>query len=301
MAVIQWFPGHMAKARRILSENLSEVDVVVELCDARIPFSSRNPEIVKVIGNKPSVLVFNKADLADQKMCDFWKKYYNEQGIQVVFTDSKKGDGVKKVTESIKRAMAEKIKNQEEKGRLNPHIKAMIVGVPNVGKSSFINRVAGKAVAVTGDKPGVTRSKQWLKMAANIYLLDTPGLLWPKIEDQRCGYRLACTGAIKDDILDNTDIAGFLLEFMRSYYNEAFCQRFKLNPQDISQLDRLELLTVCGKKRGCIVKGGDVDLIRAASIVLDEFRGGKMGRISLDTPEALESDPNMIVEEEAND
>lgn len=301
MAVIQWFPGHMAKARRILSENLSEVDVVVELCDARIPFSSRNPEIVKVIGNKPSVLVFNKADLADPTMCEFWKKYYNEKGIQIVYTDSKKGDGVKKVTEAIKKTMSEKIKNQEEKGRLNPHIRAMIVGVPNVGKSSFINRVAGKAIAVTGDKPGVTRSKQWLKMGANIYLLDTPGLLWPKIEDQRCGYRLACTGAIKDDILDNTDIAGFLLEFMRSSYNQALCQRFKLNPDDIKDMERLELVAVCGKKRGCIVKGGEVDLVRAATIVLDEFRGGKMGRISLDTPEALEPDPNAIPEEENND
>ncbi|MBE7056067.1 MAG: ribosome biogenesis GTPase YlqF [Ruminococcaceae bacterium] len=301
MAVIQWFPGHMAKARRILSENLSEVDVVVELCDARIPFSSRNPEIVKVIGNKPSVLVFNKADLADPKMCDFWKNYYNDKGIQIVFTDSKKGDGIKKVTEAIKKTMAEKIKNQEEKGRLNPHIRAMIVGVPNVGKSSFINRVAGKAVAVTGDKPGVTRSKQWLKMGSNIYLLDTPGLLWPKIEDQRCGYRLACTGAIKDDILDNTDIAGFLLEFMRESYVDALCTRFKLNPDDLEDLDRLQLVTMCGKKRGCIVKGGEVDLVRAATIVLDEFRGGKMGRISLDTPEALEPDPNTIVEDENND
>jgi ribosome biogenesis GTPase A len=215
MGVIQWFPGHMAKARRILAENLSNVDVVVELCDARIPYSSRNPEIVKVIGKKPSVMVCNKADLADPVMSDFWKTYYRKQGIEAVFTDSRKGEGVKKVTAAIKNAMAEKIRRQEEKGRVNAQIRAMIVGIPNVGKSSFINRVAGKAVAVTGDKPGVTRSKQWLKMASDIYLLDTPGLLWPKIEDQRCGYRLACTGAIKEDILDNTDIACFLLDFLQ--------------------------------------------------------------------------------------
>lgn len=287
MGVIQWFPGHMAKARRILAENLSNVDVVVELCDARIPYSSRNPEIIKVIGNKPSVMVCNKADLADPVMSDFWKRYYKEKGIEAVFTDSRKGDGVKKVTAAIKNAMAEKIKRQEEKGRINAQIRAMIVGIPNVGKSSFINRVAGKALAVTGDKPGVTRSKQWLKMDSNIYLLDTPGLLWPKIEDQRCGYRLACTGAIKEDILDNTDIACFLLEFLQEAYPDALRERFKI-PADCGALERVELLELCGRKRGCIIKGGEVDLVRTAAVVLDEFRAGKMGRISLDTERALE-------------
>ena len=287
MGVIQWFPGHMAKARRILSENLSNVDVVVELCDARIPYSSRNPEIVKVIGNKPSVLVFNKVDLADPVLCDFWRNYYKEQGIETVFTDSRKGNGVKQVTAAIRKAMEPKLQRQAEKGRMNAQLRAMIVGVPNVGKSSFINRVAGKAVAVTADKPGVTRSKQWLKMDSDIYLLDTPGLLWPKIEDQRCGYRLACTGAIKDDILDNIDIACFLLEFLLETYPQALRERFKIS-EDLSGLERVELLEHCGRKRGCLVKGGEVDLSRAATIVLDEFRGGKMGRISLDTEKALE-------------
>lgn len=295
MGVIQWFPGHMAKARRILAENLSNVDVVVELCDARIPYSSRNPEIVRVIGKKPSVMVCNKADLADPVMSDFWKTYYGKQGLEVVFTDSRKGEGIKKVTAAIKNAMAEKIKRQEEKGRVNAQIRAMVVGIPNVGKSSFINRVAGKAVAVTGDKPGVTRSKQWLRMASDIYLLDTPGLLWPKIEDQRCGYRLACTGAIKEDILDNTDIACFLLEFLQEVYPEALRERFKI-ADDCAVSDRVELLELCGRKRGCLIKGGTVDLVRAAAIVLDEFRGGKMGRISLDTPKALE--PVVTTEEQ---
>ena len=287
MGVIQWFPGHMAKARRILAENLTNVDVVVELCDARIPYSSRNPEILKVIGNKPAVTVCNKADLADPSMNDFWQQYYSKQGLPVVFTDSRKGDGVKKVTAAIKSAMEEKIKRQEEKGRVRTQIRAMIVGVPNVGKSSFINRVAGRTVAVTGDKPGVTRSKQWLKMDNTIYLLDTPGLLWPKIEDQRCGYRLACTGAIKDDILDSTDIACFLLEFIKEAYPQAIRERFRID-QELSTIDRAELLALCGRKRGCLVRGGEDDLVRTAAIVLDEFRAGKMGRISLDTPDMIE-------------
>ncbi len=298
MGVIQWFPGHMAKARRILAENLSQVDVVVELCDARIPFSSRNPEIIKIIGNKPSVMVCNKADLADPKVSDFWKQYYRERNIEAVFTDCRTGGGVKQVTAAVKKAMAEKIKRQEEKGRRQPQIRAMIVGVPNVGKSSFINRVAGKAVAVTGDKPGVTRSKQWLKMDSSVYLLDTPGLLWPKIEDQRCGYRLACTGAIKDDILDNTDIACFLLEFLQDSYPEALRARFKLL-EDLKGKGRTELLELCGRKRGCLVKGGEVDFVRAAAIVLDEFRAGKIGRISLDNEKALAPEPS--VEEERHD
>ena len=226
---INWFPGHMARARRILAENLSLVDVVVELCDARIPYSSRNPEITRILGTKPSVLVCNKADLADPVQSEFWRNYYRQQNINALFTDCRKGDGVKRVIDGIMQVMQEKIQREAAKGRKNPQIRAMIVGIPNVGKSSFINRVAGKAAAVTGDKPGVTRNKQWLKMNSSICLLDTPGLLWPKIEDQRCAYRLACTGAIKDDILENTDIASFLLDFLRENYGPALEARFKLS------------------------------------------------------------------------
>lgn len=296
MAVIQWFPGHMARARRVLAENLPMVDVVVELCDARIPYSSRNPEITKILGNKPSVLVCNKADLADPAQTEFWKEYYKQQNTKVLFTDCRKGDGVKRVVDGIMQVMQEKIRREEAKGRKNPHIRAMIVGIPNVGKSSFINRVAGRAAAVTGDKPGVTRNKQWLKMNSDIYLLDTPGLLWPKIEDQRCAYRLACTGAIKDDILDNMDIAAFLLTFLRDNYKSALEERFKITETD--DLSGAMLLELCGKKRGCLIKGGKVDLSRAAAIILDEFRAGKMGRVSLDTPDALLPLPEEEVSED---
>lgn len=293
---INWFPGHMARARRVLAENLPLVDVVVELCDARIPYSSRNPEIIRILGNKPSVLVCNKADLADPVQTEFWKDYYSQRNTNVLFTDCRKGEGVKQVVNGIMRTMQEKIRREEAKGRKNPQIRAMIVGIPNVGKSSFINRVAGKAAAVTGDKPGVTRNKQWLKMNSSIYLLDTPGLLWPKIEDQRCAYRLACTGAIKDDIFDNTDIAAFLLAFLRDNYRTALEERFKLT--EAENLDGGMLLARCGAKRGCLVKGGEVDLTRAAAIVLDEFRAGKMGRVSLDTPDALVPLPEEVTEDE---
>jgi len=282
---IQWFPGHMARARRVLAENLSLVDIVVEIVDARIPFSSRNPEIDNIIGAKPRIIISNKMDLADPDMNNYWKEYYKKLGINVIFTDCQSGAGVKSVTNAINEAMAEKFERQVERGRRMPTVKAMIVGIPNVGKSSFINRVAGKAAAVTGDKPGVTRNKQWLRMNENIFLLDTPGLLWPKIEDQRCAYRLACTGAIKDDILDQSDIAIFLLEFLKIYYRKALNERFKIDVTD--EMTGLEILTACGAKRGCLVKGGEVDYTRASNIILDDYRAGKMGRITLDREDAL--------------
>ncbi len=208
---IQWFPGHMAKARRLLAENLSLVDIVVEIIDARIPFSSRNPEIDRLLGQKPRVVIGNKRDLADEKISKFWKQYFAEQGIPLIYTDAKSGGGVREVQQAILQVMAEKIQRKMDKGMRTYTVKTMVVGIPNVGKSSFINKVAGKNVAVTGDKPGVTRGKQWLRMNDQISLLDTPGLLWPKFEDQRAAFCLAATGAIKDDVLDRTDITAFLL------------------------------------------------------------------------------------------
>jgi len=282
---IQWFPGHMARARRVLAENLSLVDIVVEIVDARIPFSSRNPEIDNIIGAKPRIIISNKMDLADPDMNNFWKEYYKKLGINVIFTDCQSGVGVKSVTNAINEAMSEKFERQVERGRRMPTVKAMIVGIPNVGKSSFINRVAGKAAAITGDKPGVTRNKQWLRMNENIFLLDTPGLLWPKIEDQRCAYRLACTGAIKDDILDQSDIAIFLLEFLKKYYRKPLNERYKIEVTD--EMTGLEILTACGTRRGCLIKGGEVDYTRASNIILDDYRAGKIGRITLDREDAL--------------
>ncbi len=309
--VVQWFPGHMARARRVLAENLKLVDIVVELADARLPFSSRNPEIDRILGNKPRVIVFNKADLADPAVSSYWMNYYRGKGIHTVFTDCRTGEGVKKVIDEITAAMAEKVARLIEKGRREPVIHAMVVGIPNVGKSSFINRVAGKSVAVTGDKPGVTRNKQWLKMNKDIFLLDTPGLLWPKIENQRSAVKLACSGAIKDDILDTGELCAFLLCYLEEHYPEALTERFKIDLTEDSDTDEddmymsesvvgsdiirrgVRLLEACGRKRGCLLKGGEVDYNRAAALVLDEFRAGKLGRISLDLPEVLKEEEDL--------
>lgn len=321
MSVIQWFPGHMARARRILAENLSLVDVVVELVDARIPLSSRNPEIDRILGVKPRVLVCNKADLADPQTISTWQSYYRRQGISCVYTDCKKGSGVKAVTQEIMRVMQPKIQRALEKGRKQPTIRTMIVGIPNVGKSSFINRIAGRVVAVTGDKPGVTRNKQWLKIHPQIDLLDTPGLLWPKIENQDSAYKLACIGAIKDDILDEEAIASYLLCFLLEHYSATLAERYHLDLSE--QLERLAelqqrkieldhaekdadeiqqayedlavarrelgwmILEDCGKKRGYMLRGGEVDTHRIAVIVLDDFRGGKLGTVTMDLPEEI--------------
>lgn len=284
---IQWFPGHMARARRILSENLALVDVVVEIVDARIPFSSRNPEIDRILGQKPRVIIGNKKDLSDPKMNGFWKNYYASKGIKVYYTDCKSGNGVKDVISAVKEAKAEKFKKYEAIGRKPPVIKVMTVGIPNVGKSSLINRIVGKNVAVTGDKPGVTRNKQWLRINPEIMLLDTPGLLWPKFEDKRCAYRLAATGAIKNDVLDVQDIAIFLLEYLTENYPEAVAEKYGIKKENIKlPTDYLEL---CGRRRGCLVKGGEVDMYRAAGIALDDFRSGKLGKITLDGREMLEA------------
>ncbi len=321
MPTIQWFPGHMARARRILAENIALIDVVVELADARIPISSRNPEIDRILGAKPRVLVCNKADLADPQTIPFWKEAYRKQEIRCVYTDCKKGEGVKAVTQEIMRTMQSKIQRAMDKGRKKPTIRTMIVGIPNVGKSSFINRMAGKAVAVTGDKPGVTRNKQWLKIHPQIDLLDTPGLLWPKIENQVSAYKLACTGAMKDDILDEEDIASFLLQFLLHYYPDALTERYRLDltayredikiavqdeknaAENMEESEKQQAfaeqllarkkdigrraLGLCGQKRGCILRGGEVDFHRIAGLVLDDFRAGKLGRVTLDRPEDL--------------
>ena len=278
--IINWFPGHMAKAERILKENLSMVDCVIELCDARIPESSRNPEIDKITGNKHRVLVFNKSDLADSTVSERWKAYFKKNEIPCIFTDCRKGEGVREVINAIRDTMSEKIQNQAEKGRKLANVRAMVVGIPNIGKSSFINRAAGRAVAVTGDKPGVTRAKQWLRISDGVSILDTPGLLWPKLENQEAAYKLACTGAIKDDIFDNGDIAVFLINYLRNHYPEELKARYKIEFDD--ETPAYVILENCGKNRGCIVKGGEVDYTRISALMLDEFRGGKIGRISMD-------------------
>lgn len=282
---IQWFPGHMARARRVLAENLKLADVIFEIVDARIPLSSRNPEIDKLLAQKPRIIIGNKKDLSDPKMNGYWKNYYAGRGIPVIYTDCKSGSGIKEVTQAAKAAMAEKFARYEAAGRKPPIIRAMAVGIPNVGKSSLINKIIGKNVAVTGDKPGVTRNKQWLRINPEIFLLDTPGLLWPKFEDKRAAIRLAATGAIKNEVLDIQEIAIFVLQYIADNYEGLLEAKYGIKKEDISQ--PADYLTACGRRRGCLVKGGEVDTYRAAAIVLDDFRGGKIGRITLDGAEML--------------
>ena len=279
---IQWFPGHMAKTRRLLSENLKLIDVVIELLDARIPNSSKNPEIDRIILNKPKVLVLNKSDLADEKVSAEWSKWYSDNGQTSIFVDSIKGRGISKLKSLLADLRREKIEREKSKGRLFRPIRTMVVGIPNVGKSSFINRIAGRASAATGDKPGVTRGKQWIKLNKDIELLDTPGILWPKFDDQEVGLNLAFTGAIKDEIFDTIEVAALLLERLSVSYPDYLAKRFKLDSLE-GNTGRV-LLEEAAKNRGCIISGGRIDYSRIAATVLDEFRGGKIGRISLEIP-----------------
>lgn len=279
---IQWFPGHMTKTRRMLSDNLKLVDVVVELLDARIPLSSKNPEIDSIINNKPRLVVLNKADMADAEVSKAWAKWFKSKGASVIFADSIKGTGLNQLKDALKVLMKDRLERDKLKGRLFRPIRTMIVGIPNVGKSTFINKIAGKAVAVTGDKPGVTRGKQWIRLNPEIELLDTPGILWPKFDDQTIALNLAFTGAIKDDIMDVVEVAAALATRLEDTYPGQFTQRFKL--KEATGLTGYELLRLAGKNRGCIIPGGEVDLRRISIILLDEFRGGKIGKISLEKP-----------------
>lgn len=290
---INWFPGHMARARRLLAENIKLTDVIFEIVDARIPVSSRNPEIDRLLAQKPRIIIGNKKDLSDSKMNGFWKNHYASKGIPVYYTDCKSGEGIKDVIRAAKEVLSEKFKRFESVGRNKPVIRAMTVGIPNVGKSSLINKIAGRNVAVTGDRPGVTRNKQWLRINPEIYLLDMPGLLWPKLEDQRAAIRLAATGAIKNDVLDIQDIAIFVLQYIAEHYDGLLMQKYGIKKEDISC--PADYLIACGKRRGCIIRGGEVDTYRAASIVLDDFRGGRIGRITLDGPEMLENKEDTTV------
>lgn len=280
---IQWFPGHMNKTRRLLAENLKMVDVVIELLDARIPVSSKNPEIDNIVKNKPKIIVLNKCDLADKEISDNWKKWYNSKGYTSIFVNSINGTGIKQLKNKMRDVMKERIEKDRQRGRIFRPVKAMIVGIPNVGKSSLINKIAGRGSAVTGDKPGVTRGKQWINVNDEIQLLDTPGILWPKFEDEKVGINLAITGAIKDDILDIVGLASALFEILSESYPEHIIKRYKL--ETIENKSGLEILKEAGEKRGCIASGGEIDMMRISAIVLDEFRSGKIGRISLEQPE----------------
>jgi len=278
---IQWFPGHMAKTERQIAEKLKLIDVVVEILDARIPISSQNPDILKLTKGKPRVTVLNKSDLADETVTKQWMQYYKENGITACLCDCAKGKGVNESVSAIKSALSDKIASDSEKG-MNRAIKILVAGVPNAGKSSYINRLSGRSSATVGDRPGVTRGQQWIRLKNGIELLDTPGILWPKFEDETVGLHLAFTGAVKDEIMDTELLACHLAEFLNTNYKELFCARYKLN--DTEGLAGYELVEQLGKKRGFVISGGEIDFLRASNILLDEFRGGKIGKISIETP-----------------
>lgn len=279
---VQWFPGHMAKTRRQIKESLSLVDGVVELRDSRIPRSSLNPELNDLIGNKPKIILLNKADLADERTTSEWLSFYKSKGVPAIAVDCRSGKGLNLFRQTVNEVLADKIKSNNEKGMVGKSLRLMVVGIPNTGKSSFINRMAKGGKAKVEDRAGVTRHNQWYVIGDKIELLDTPGVLWPKFEDPEVGYKLAFTGGIKDDILDIEELAVKLLEILRDDYSEMLSERYKI--KDFSDLSGYELLELIGRKRGMLISGGEVNTLRAATMLFDELRGGKLGKISFERP-----------------
>lgn len=280
---IQWFPGHMAKTRRMITENLKNVDVVIEILDARIPKSSRNPEIARMTEQKPTILLLNKATLADPEMTKKWCEYYSNGQTICITTDCVSGMGINKLTEAVNKVLAAKLERYEAKGMSGRKLKAMIVGIPNVGKSSLINRICGSKKAKVENRPGVTVDKQWVATNIGLDLMDMPGVLWPKFDDRIIGENLALTGAIKDKILDIESLAIVLCSRLRKYYPEMLATRYKLGEMsDYSDYTDLQLFELIGKKRGFLISGGEIDYERTANTLLDEFRSAKIGKITLD-------------------
>lgn len=292
---VQWFPGHMAKTRRLMQSNLKLVDAVVEMTDARIPISSRNPEMDRLVGSKPRLVILNKCDAADETANSMWLDYYKRKGIMSIATDCRSGKGVNKFLPSLKELLKEQISVWNSKGMVGRPIRIMIVGIPNVGKSSFINRLAGSKRAKVEDRPGVTRGKQWVSIGNEIELLDMPGVLWPRFEDKTVGEHLAFTGAVKDDVMDLEYLACRLLQFLFEKYPDNIIKRYNISLDDIYEDDMsmsncslgFEILERIGKKRGFLVSGGEINTERAAITVVDEFRSGKLGRLSIETPKDL--------------
>lgn len=285
MQTIQWFPGHMTKTKRQIQSSLKLVDAVAEIIDARIPVSSRNPDLAKLVQNKPRVILLNKCDMANQTATKMWIDYFKKQNLVAIPVDCKSGRGLDKFAPAVNTVMSHKIARLKEKGMVNPTIRIMIVGIPNVGKSSFINKMVKKYRAKVEDRPGVTRGNQWYTIAKNLEMLDTPGVLWPKFDDKTVGEHLAFTGAVKDQILDIELLAVRLLDFIKELKPADFITRFKLENEDIENIDSYELLKMIGKKRGMLVSGGEIDTERAAIMLLDEFRSAKLGRITVEMPQ----------------
>ena len=278
----QWYPGHMAKAKKAMQEDIKLIDVIVELVDARVPYSSKNPDIDTLANGKSRVLVLNKYDLADSRVTDEWVKFYEDKGYFIAKANSKNGKGVKSVNNIIQEACAQKIERDRRRGIINRPVRAMVAGIPNVGKSTFINSFAGRACTKTGNKPGVTKGKQWIRLNKNVELLDTPGILWPKFEDQQSGLHLAFTGAIKDELYNIYELSILLIDFLDKNYPDAISSYYNTGTGSTSS--GAETLNLIAKCRGCIKSGAEPDLDKAGKLLIDDFRAGKLGAITLERP-----------------
>ena len=290
---INWYPGHMAKTRRQIETDIRIIDIVIELLDARIPISSQNPDIAQITKGKKKIIVLNKCDLADERQNQKWISYFNKKGIKAVLADSNSGKGIDSCIKAIENIMEEQLQNQAQKWRVGRKIRAIVLGIPNVGKSSFINRISKRTTAGVGNKPGVTKQKQWIRINEKIELLDTPGVLWPKFESEEVALNLAFTGTIKEDILQKTEIAYQLVKILLKKYRKNICDRYGieekyiekiLNQEQPENINIYEIMLEIGRKRGCIISGGNIDEEKTARIILDEFKNGKLGRITLECP-----------------
>ena len=276
---IQWFPGHMTKAQRMIEEHMKQVDAVCEILDARIPMASRNPDIDRLAGDKPRIVVLNRTDLADPKATARWHAAFQRQGMTVLETDSRSGKGVNGFAGAVRTALRDKIEAYAAKGQVGRPMRVMVLGIPNVGKSTFINKVARRKAAAAGDRPGVTRGKQWITVDQGLLLLDTPGILWPKFEDPEVGMRLAYTGAVKEDVIDTETLACHFMELLAKFYPQTLLERYKLEAPESA--DGYDLLQLAGKKRGYLVSGGEVNTERMAKALMDDYRSGKLGKLTL--------------------
>lgn len=278
--IIQWYPGHMTKAKRMMEEDIKLIDLVIEIVDARLPMSSRNPDIDKLSNNKARLVLLNKSDLSDERANVKWMEYFKSKGFHVLEINSKSGKGVNQINSIINEACKEKIERDRRRGIMNRPVRAMVVGIPNVGKSTFINSYAKKACTKTGNKPGVTKGKQWIKLSKSLELLDTPGILWPKFEDQQVGIKLALLGSIKDDILNLSELSLELIKILKVNYPDVLKNRYQIGDVE----DDLQVLNEIAKVRGCKLKGDVLDIDKAATLLIDDFRNGKLGRITLELP-----------------
>lgn len=288
---INWYPGHMAKTRKQIIQDLKLVDIVIEILDARIPISSQNPDMAEITKGKKKMVILNKCDLADDRQNALWVKYFENKGITAVLTDSNYGKGIEESIKQVQKIMEEDMNSQVEKGRTGRKIRAMIVGIPNVGKSSYINRISKRTTAGVGNKPGVTKQKQWIRINEKVELLDTPGVLWPKFENEEIALNLAFTGTIKEEILERTEIAYYLTKLLLENYRKNLCERYKLSENYVEEIlnqerpeneNIYEIMLEIGRKRGCIISGGNIDEEKTAKILLDEFKNGKLGNITIE-------------------